>query len=61
MEFRKTGAFDPAEEVLVPTSDVCEGTIGDKNDRPPRRYLRVTQCPSAGSDAQRSPTSGSVS
>jgi hypothetical protein len=61
MGFRKTGTFHPADDVLVLTCDVREGAIGDKNGRRPQRHLRVTQCPSARSDAQRGPTPGSVS
>jgi len=61
MGFRKIGTFHPAEDSRVLTCDVCEGAIGHKDGRRPRPYLRVKQCPSAGSDAHSGLTSGSES
>jgi hypothetical protein len=48
MGLRKTGVFQPAEEVLVLTCDVCERDIGYEDGRRPRPHLRVTRHPNAG-------------
>jgi hypothetical protein len=48
MGYRKTGAFQPAEQIVVLTCDVCECDIGYEDGRRPRTHLRVTQHPNAG-------------
>jgi hypothetical protein len=48
MGYRKTGVFQPAEQIVVLTCDVCERNIGYEDGRRPRPHLRVTQHPSAG-------------
>jgi len=55
MGFRKTGTFHPPEEVLVLTCDVCERDIGHEDGRRPRRHLRVTQHPNAGTMDDQAP------
>ena len=48
MAFRKTGAFRPAEEIVVLTCDVCERDIGYEDERRPRPHLSVARHPNAG-------------
>jgi hypothetical protein len=48
MGFRKTGAFHPAQEVLVLTCDICERDIGYEDGRRPTAHLRVSRHPNAG-------------
>jgi hypothetical protein len=48
MGYRKTGVFQPAEQVVVLTCDVCERDIGYEDGRRPRPHLSVMQHPSAG-------------
>jgi len=48
MGYRKTGVFQPAEQIVVLTCDVCECDIGYEDGRRPRPHLRVTQHPNAG-------------
>jgi hypothetical protein len=48
MGYRKTGVFQPAEQITVLTCDVCERDIGYEDGRRPRPHLRVTQHPNAG-------------
>jgi hypothetical protein len=48
MGFRSTGAFHPAEEILVLTCDVCERDIGYEDGRRPRAHLSVARHPNAG-------------
>jgi hypothetical protein len=48
MGYRKTGAFQPAEQIVVLTCDVCERDIGYEDGRRPRAHLRVTRHPNAG-------------
>jgi hypothetical protein len=48
MSFRKTGIFQPAQEVLVLTCDVCERDIGYEDGRRPRAHLCVSLHPNAG-------------
>jgi hypothetical protein len=45
---RKTGMFQPAEQIIVLTCDVCECDIGYEDGRRPRPHLRVTRHPNAG-------------
>jgi hypothetical protein len=48
MAFRKTGAFLPAEEIVVPTCDICERDIGFEDGRRARAHLCITRHPNAG-------------
>ncbi len=48
MGYRKTGVFQPAEQVVVLTCDVCECDIGYEDGRRPPPHLRITQHPNAG-------------
>jgi hypothetical protein len=48
MGYRKTGVFQPAEQIVLLTCDVCERDIGYEDGRRPRPHLRVTQHPNAG-------------
>lgn len=48
MGFRKTGAFHPAQEILILTCDVCERDIGYEDGRRPTAHLRVSRHPNAG-------------
>lgn len=48
MGYRNTGVFQPAEQIVVLTCDVCERDIGYEDGRRPRPHLRVTQHPNAG-------------
>lgn len=48
MGYRKTGACQPAEQIVVLTCDVCERDIEYEAGRQPRPQLRVTQHPNAG-------------
>jgi hypothetical protein len=46
--FRKTGAFLPAQEVVVLTCDVCERDIGYEDGSRARAHLSVSRHPNAG-------------
>jgi len=48
MGYRKTGVFQPAEQIVVLTCDVCERDIGYEDGRRPRPHLLVAQHPNAG-------------
>lgn len=48
MGWRKSGAFQAPEEILILTCDVCECDIGHEDGRRPRAYLRLTRHPNAG-------------
>lgn len=48
MSFRKTGIFQPGQEVLVLTCDVCERDIGYEDGRRARPHLSVARHPNAG-------------
>lgn len=48
MGWRKSGAFQAPEEILVLTCDVCECDIGHEDGRRPRPHVRVSRHPNAG-------------
>lgn len=48
MGWRKTGTFNPAQEVLVLTCDVCERDIGYEDGRRPYEHFRVSRHPNPG-------------
>jgi hypothetical protein len=56
MGSRKTGAFAPAQEIVVLTCDVCERDIGYEDGSRPRAYLSVTRHPNAGALDDQQPT-----
>jgi hypothetical protein len=49
MGFRKSGTFQPAQEILIETCDVCERDIGYEDGRRPAAHLRVSRHPNSGS------------
>jgi hypothetical protein len=49
MGSRKTGEFNPPEEIVVLTCDVCERDIGYLDGRRPAPHLRLTRHPNGGS------------
>ena len=55
MGLRKTGAFHPAQEILILTCDVCERDIGYEDGRRPTAHLRVSRHPNAGALDDQSP------
>jgi hypothetical protein len=56
MGLRKTGMFNPAQEVLVLTCDICERDIGYEDGRRPRAHLCVSRHPNAGALDDQQPT-----
>ena len=55
MGFRKTGAFHPAEAVVVLTCDVCERDIGNEDGRRPKDHFRVSRHPNPGALNEQEP------
>jgi hypothetical protein len=48
MGYRESGAFQPAEQIVVLACNVCERDSGYEAGRQPRPHLRVTKHPNAG-------------
>lgn len=48
MAWRTSGLFQPAQEVLILTCDVCERDIGYEDGRRPREHFRVSRHPNPG-------------
>ena len=48
MGWRKSGLFNPAQEVLIVTCDVCERDIGYEDERRPRDHFRISRHPNPG-------------
>ena len=48
MGWRKSGLFNPAQEVLIVTCDVCERDIGYEDERRPREHFRISRHPNPG-------------
>jgi hypothetical protein len=48
MGWRKSGRFNPGQEILVVTCDVCERDIGYEDGRRPRDHFRISRHPNPG-------------
>ena len=48
MGWRKSGRFNPVEEILIVTCDVCERDIGYEDGSRPRDHFRISRHPNPG-------------
>lgn len=56
MGWRRSGQYQPAEEILIMTCDVCERDIGESDGRRPRAHYEIRRLPNPGTLGHPDPT-----